>query len=82
MANIDDILMDDMVMNHLQDLYGLNPHIPHIAFQFPRLPPGLSGSMFKVNEIPMKEQFSQNASTMSQKLRGFPAHVSTVCIRT
>ena len=58
-------------MNHLQDLYGLNPHAPHIAFQFPRLPPGLSGSMFKVNEIPMKEQFSQNASTMNQKLRSF-----------
>ena len=58
-------------MNHLQDLYGLNPHIPHVAFQFPRLPPGLSGSMFKVDAIPMKEQFSQNASTMNQKLRGF-----------
>ena len=58
-------------MNHLQDLYGLNPHIPHIAFQFPRLPPGLSDSMFKVDAIPMKEQFSQNAPTMNQKLRGF-----------
>ena len=58
-------------MTHLQNLYGLNPHIPHIAFQFPRLPPGLVGSMFKVNEIPMKEQFSQNASTMNQKLQGF-----------
>ena len=29
-------------MRHLQDLYGLNPNIPHMAFQFPRLPPGLT----------------------------------------
>ena len=58
-------------MEHLQTLYGLNPNIPHPAFQFPRLPPGLAGSMFKANEIPTKEQFLQNATTMNQKLQGF-----------
>ena len=41
--------MDDAsVADRLRDLYGLNPDIPHMAFQFPRLPPmarrGLAGS--------------------------------------
>ena len=39
--------MDGHVERHLRDLYGLNPDIPHMAFQFPRLPPlarlGLAG---------------------------------------
>lgn len=63
--------MDEFVIKHLQDLYGLNPNIPHLAFQFPRLPPGLSHPMFKIYENPMKEQFSQEASTINQKLQGF-----------
>ena len=63
--------MDNMVTNHLRDLYGLNPNIPHVAFQFPRLPPGLSNPMFKIHENPMKEKFLQNAGNMAQKLQGF-----------
>ncbi|MFQ5781611.1 MAG: bZIP transcription factor [Nitrosopumilus sp.] len=63
--------MDDYTIRHLQDLYGLNPNIPHLAFQFPRLPPGLTHPMFKIYENPMKEQFSQQASTINQKLQGF-----------
>ncbi len=39
--------MDDHVEGHMRDLYGLNPDVPHMAFQFPRLPPlarmGLAG---------------------------------------
>lgn len=39
--------MDDHLERHLRDLYGLNPDMPHMAFQFPRLPPlarhGLAG---------------------------------------
>lgn len=32
--------MDDMAaVARLRDLYGLNPDTPHMAFQFPRLPP-------------------------------------------
>jgi len=58
-------------MKHLQDLYGLSPNIPHLALQFPRLPPGLTHPMFKIYENPIKEQFSQDAATINQKLQGF-----------
>lgn len=63
--------MDNLAIKHLQDLYGLNPNIPHMAFQFPRLPPGISNPMFKIYENPMKEQFSEQADTINQKLQGF-----------
>ena len=63
--------MDNLVIKHLQDLYGLNPNIPHFALQFPRLPPGLTHPMFKIYENPIKEQFSQEAATINQKLQGF-----------
>ena len=63
--------MDNNVTKHLQDLYGLNPNVPHLAFQFPRLPPGLKHPMFKIYENPMKEQFSEQASTINQKIQGF-----------
>jgi len=63
--------VDNLVIKHLQDLYGLNPNIPHLAFQFPRLPPGLPNAMFKINENPMRKQFLQNAETINQKLQGF-----------
>ena len=63
--------MDNLAMKHLQDLYGLNPNIPHMAFQFPRVPPGLTHPMFKIYETPMKEQFSQEVASINQKLQGF-----------
>jgi len=63
--------MDNLVIKHLQDIYGLNPNIPHLALQFPRLPPGLTHPMFKIYENPIKEQFSQEAATINQKLQGF-----------
>jgi len=63
--------VDNLAIKHLQDLYGLNPNIPHLAFQFPRLPPGLTHPMFKIHENPMKEQFLQEASAINQKLQGF-----------
>ncbi len=63
--------MDTSVNQHLQDLYGLNPNIPHMAFQFPRLPPGISNPMFKIYETPMKEQFSREVESINQKLQGF-----------
>ena len=63
--------MDDLALKHLRDLYGLNPNIPHLALQFPRLPPGLAHPMFRIYENPLREQFSQDASMTSQKLRGF-----------
>ena len=63
--------MNNTVTNYLLDLYGLNPNIPHVAFQFPRLPPGLANPMFKNHENPMKAQFLKNADNMAQKLQGF-----------
>ena len=63
--------VEDSVNRHLQDLYGLNPNIPHMAFQFPRLPPGMAHPMFKVFENPLKEKFSQDVSNISPKLEGF-----------
>ena len=63
--------MDDLAIKHLQNLYGLNPSVPHLALQFPRLPPGLTHPMFKIYENPMKEQFLQDMSTINQKLKGF-----------
>ncbi len=63
--------VDNLAIKHMHDLYGLNPNIPHMAFQFPRLPPGISNPMFKIYENPMKEQFLRNAETINQKLQGF-----------
>ena len=63
--------MDEQVFRQLRDLYGLNPDIPHRAFQFPRLPPGLTHPMFKIFENPMKDKFNQNASSLNKKLEGF-----------
>ena len=63
--------MENSMIKHLQDMYGLNSDMPHLALQFPRLPPGLSHPMFKIYENPMKEQFSEQASTINQKLKGF-----------
>ena len=63
--------MDNLAIKHLQNLYGLNPSIPHMALQFPRLPPGLTHPMFKIYENPMKEQFLQQSDNINQKLQGF-----------
>ena len=63
--------MEDLAIKQLRDLYGLNPSIPHLAFQFPRLPPGLSHPMFKIYENPMKKKFEQNAKLVERKLQGF-----------
>jgi len=63
--------VDNLAIKHLQDLYGLNPNIPHLALQFPRLPPGLTHPMFKIYETPMKKQFSQEIAAINQKLQGF-----------
>lgn len=63
--------MKDLAIKQLRDLYGLNPNIPHIAFQFPRLPPGLSHPMFKVYENPIKKKFIHNANSLNKKIEGF-----------
>lgn len=58
-------------MRHLQDLYGLNPNVPHMAFQFPRLPPGLNHPLSPVHQNLMKPQLAQHNETLNQKLQGF-----------
>ena len=63
--------MENTVNKYLQDLYGLNPDIPHMALQFPRLPPGLTHPMFNIHKNPAKEQFSRDVETINQKLQGF-----------
>ena len=63
--------MDEVVFRHLKDLYGLNHDIPHRAFQFPRLPPGITHPMFKIFENPIKKKFVQDASNLDKKLDGF-----------
>lgn len=63
--------MEDLPIRHLKDIYGLNPNIPHLALQFPRLPPGLSNPMFKIFENPLKEKFAEDNATINKKLQGF-----------
>jgi hypothetical protein len=63
--------MEDMPLKHLKDIYGLNPNIPHLALQFPRLPLGLTNSMFKIFENPMKEKFAEDNASINKKLQGF-----------
>ena len=58
--------MEDLPIKHLKDIYGLNPNIPHIALQFPRLPPGLSNHMFKIFENPMKEKFAEENASINK----------------
>jgi hypothetical protein len=63
--------VEDLTIKHLKDIYGLNPNMPHLALQFPRLPPGLSNSMFKIFENPLKEKFAEDNATINKKLQGF-----------
>ena len=63
--------MDEIVLRHLKDLYGLSEDIPHRAFLFPRLPPGITHPMFKVFDNPAKGKFIKNAMQLEKKLDGF-----------
>jgi len=63
--------MDDSVLRQLKDLYGLNPEIPHRAFQFPRLPPGITHPMFKTHQNPVLDKFVRDGASLAKKLDGF-----------
>ena len=56
---------------HLMDLYGLNPNIQPFAFQFPRIPPGFSHPMQKINKKSSKETFSKHNESIKTKLENF-----------
>jgi len=64
-------IMDEQLILHLKDLYSLNPDIPHRAFQFPRLPPGITNPMFKMFENPIKNKLLSDADKLNKKLDGF-----------
>jgi len=63
--------MDYFTTMHFMDLYGLNPNIQPFAFQFPRIPPGFSHPMQKINKNSKKETFSKNNELMNTKLENF-----------
>ena len=56
--------MNEEVIQQLKDLYGLNPEIPHRAFQFPRLPPGITHPMFHLHQNFQKEKFLQRTKSL------------------
>lgn len=63
--------MEDPAVNQLRNIYGLNPDTPHIALQFPRLPPRLFNPMHKIFENPIKEKFTEERELINKKLEGF-----------
>ena len=63
--------MDELLMRHLRDMYDLNHDIPHRAFQFPRLPPGITHPMFKLFGNPSRDNFIQTAEDLNKKLNNF-----------
>ncbi len=60
--------MDEMVAKELKRMYEIDYDIPHRAFQFPRLPPGINPPMFKIFENPGKDSFLQNAGNLQKNL--------------
>ena len=63
--------MDDFTTKHLMDLYGLNPNILPYAFQFPRIPPGLTPLMFNSTTESVRKNFSRQNESLSTKLQDF-----------
>lgn len=62
--------MDDYILGHLKSLYGMNPDIPHMAFQFPRLPPGLPHPVFKIHDS-ARVNMPRGAEGISDRLQEF-----------
>jgi len=63
--------MDDFSTKQLMDLYGLNPSILPYAFQFPRIPPGLTPIMFNSTTESVRKNFSRQNESLSIKLQDF-----------
>ena len=63
--------MDDSTTQHLMDLYGLNPNILPYAFQFPRIPPGLTPLTFTSTTESVRKNFSRQNESLSTKLQDF-----------
>src|SRR4030066_2301227 len=63
--------MDYFTTMHLMDMFSLNPDIQPYAFQFSRIPPGLSHPMQNMNRISKKENFSKTNESLNTKLQDF-----------
>ena len=63
--------MDEHVAQHLMGLYGMDPNMPHMAFRFPRLPPGTTHPMFKVHGDPTKGRLEKRITSASETLYEF-----------
>ena len=62
--------MDETIINHMKELYGLNPTSIPFALQFPRLPPGLLQPMPGIRNSP-KEQFKSKGDKITPQLKDF-----------
>ena len=63
--------MDDFMTEHLKNLYGLNPNILPYAFQFPRVPPGLTHPSQSSKKPNVKERLTQKNDSINTKLEDF-----------
>lgn len=61
--------MNDMAINHLKNLYGLNPDSMPLALQFPRLPPAAFGPISGM--LTPKKPFFTRMEKISPKLSDF-----------
>jgi hypothetical protein len=60
----------DETTRHMMDLYGLNPNVLPFAFQFPRLPPGLTSPVFGITPK-TKNSITKNNDSLNLKLQDF-----------
>ena len=63
--------MDELSENYFFDMYGLNQSFLSPAFQFPRLPPGLTHPSIKNNRNPLKKNLENNNTLHNEKLFDF-----------
>ena len=62
--------MDDATIEHMRELYGLNPNVAPFALQFPRLPPGILQPMPGIRNSP-KQQFQSKGERITPQLKDF-----------
>lgn len=55
----------------MMDLYGLNPNNLPFAFQFPRIPPSASSTIFNSSKNYVKKKFSQADELTKTKLEDY-----------
>ena len=67
--------MDEATIEHLRELYGLNPNVTPFALQFPRLPPGILQPMPGIRNSP-KQQFQSKGERITPQLKDFKRDVS------